>query len=246
VEADLRIDELARVTGLSVRNLRSHHERGLLPPPEVRSRVGYYGEEHIARIRLIQELQAEGLKLDGIKRLLDESDATGDGLLRVKQAAEALADTEASEVVDAEELRRRFDVDDGIWAKAIAAAERVGAVVPLGQGRYELPSPSLIAAAEEVVRRGITLDHALAIVADVGRHAEAISKRFVEQFVHDVWKPFVASGMPEDEWPRIAEAMESTRAVAPTVVLAVFRQKMGAEAEAAFAQIAKRLSEGKR
>src|SRR3954449_870191 len=68
----LTIDELAREMGLSVRNVRSHQARGLLPPPEVRGRIGYYGPEHVTRLRLIQELQAEGMKLQGIKRLLRE------------------------------------------------------------------------------------------------------------------------------------------------------------------------------
>src|SRR5918911_1011354 len=83
----LTIDDLARETGLSVRNLRSHQARGLLPPPEVRGRVGYYGPDHVERLRLIRELQGEGLKLDGIKRLLEESG--GAGLLRVKRATDA-------------------------------------------------------------------------------------------------------------------------------------------------------------
>jgi hypothetical protein len=38
---DLTIDDLAREMGLSVRNVRSHQARGLLPPPEVRGRIGY-------------------------------------------------------------------------------------------------------------------------------------------------------------------------------------------------------------
>ena len=67
-----------------MRNLRSHHARGLLPPPEVRGRTGYYGPEHVARLRLIRELQSEGLKLDGIKRLLGDS---GERLLALKRAA---------------------------------------------------------------------------------------------------------------------------------------------------------------
>src|SRR5688572_9583230 len=65
---DMTIDDLAREVGLSVRNLRSHQARGLLPPPQVRKRVGYYGPEHVDRVRLIQELQGEGMKLEGIKR----------------------------------------------------------------------------------------------------------------------------------------------------------------------------------
>ena len=41
--ADLTIDELARETGMTVRNIRSHASRGLLQPPAVRARTGYYG-----------------------------------------------------------------------------------------------------------------------------------------------------------------------------------------------------------
>src|SRR5919107_2128918 len=95
----LTIEGLAHETGLSVRNLRSHQARGLLPPPEVRGRIGYYGPEHIERIRLIQELQGEGMKLDGIKRLLEASEGTGAGILRVKHAADAFEEGEGSEVL---------------------------------------------------------------------------------------------------------------------------------------------------
>src|SRR5919112_4533202 len=108
--AELTIDDLAREVGLSVRNLRSHQARGLLPPPEVRKRVGYYGPEHVERVRLIQELQAEGMKLDGIKRLLDESDGSGEGLLRVKRAADAFEEPESSEVITLEELDERLGI----------------------------------------------------------------------------------------------------------------------------------------
>src|SRR3954471_11388728 len=101
----LTIDELARETGLTVRNVRSHHARGLLPPPEVKGRTGYYGPEHVQRLRLIQELQQEGLKLDGIKRLLGDD---GERLLNLKRAG---ADTEPSEVRTAAELQAHFGDD---------------------------------------------------------------------------------------------------------------------------------------
>ncbi len=38
--ADLTIDELARETGMTVRNIRSHASRGLLQPPLVRAWSG--------------------------------------------------------------------------------------------------------------------------------------------------------------------------------------------------------------
>src|SRR5436190_21712348 len=68
---ELTIDELARVTGTTVRNIRSHQSRGLLPPPIIRARTGFYGPEHVARVRMIQAMQAEGFRLKAIQRLLD-------------------------------------------------------------------------------------------------------------------------------------------------------------------------------
>src|SRR4051794_1983831 len=69
-EAHLTIEQLAAEVGMSVRNIRNHHTRGLLPPPEVRARVGFYSAEHVARLRLILDLQADGFNLTAIERLL--------------------------------------------------------------------------------------------------------------------------------------------------------------------------------
>src|SRR5437764_10640695 len=69
--ATLTIEQLASESGMSVRNIRSHQSRGLLPPPEVRARVGYYGAEHVARLALIADLQADGFNLAAIERLVN-------------------------------------------------------------------------------------------------------------------------------------------------------------------------------
>lgn len=241
----LTIDDLAREMGLSVRNVRSHQARGLLPPPEVRGRIGYYGPEHVNRLRLIQELQAEGMKLDGIRRLLRESDGRGDGLLRVKHAADSPPDAETPEVVSARELGERLQVGEG-GDKLIARAIKVGVLVPLGEDLFEVPSPSLLRVAEDLVSHGISVRAALALVEDLRRHSRSVSARFVKLFIDEVWRPFVDAGMPDDQWGEIAEAMEAARPLAAEAVLAVFRQSLSDEVEAAFADITRRMAEGKR
>lgn len=241
----LTIDDLARDMGMSVRNVRSHQARGLLPPPEVRGRIGYYGPEHVSRLRLIQELQAEGMKLQGIKRLLRESEGTGDGLLRVKHAADSPSDAETPEVISATELGQRLRVErDG--EKLIAKAVKLDLLVPLGEDLFEVPSPTLLRVAEDLVSHGIPVRAALALVEDLRRHSRAVSQRFVKLFIDEVWRPFVDAGMPDEQWSAIADAMEAARPLAGDAVLAVFRQTLSDEVEAAFADITRRLSEGKR
>src|SRR5881397_3198880 len=83
---DLTIEQLAARSGMTVRNIRSHRARGLLPAPEVRDRVGYYGPEHLDRLRMIQELQTDGFNLKGIERLLSQNLGPAEQFLSFKRA----------------------------------------------------------------------------------------------------------------------------------------------------------------
>ena len=66
----LTIDELAAAAGMTVRNVRNHQARGLLAPPSLVARTGYYGAEHLERLKLIRAMQAEGFNLEAIACLL--------------------------------------------------------------------------------------------------------------------------------------------------------------------------------
>jgi DNA-binding transcriptional MerR regulator len=229
----LTIDELARKTGLTVRNVRSHHARGLLPPPVVRGRTGFYGPEHVERLNLIRELQSEGLKLEGIKRLLDDS---SERLLALKRAAGEVPETPV--LVTGQELAQRLQLgkDDDPGA-LLAKARKLGVLNPLEDGRIEVPSPALLAAAEEVVRRGVSLRHALDMIEGVQRHSRAVAREFIDLFVEDVWKPFAEAGMPDAQWDELAESVEHVRPLAAQALLAVFRRAMDEEVERTFAEL---------
>src|SRR2546425_6658472 len=82
----LTIGELAQKTGMSVRNIRAHQSRGLLPAPAIRGRTGYYGPEHAARLELISEMQADGFNLQAIKRVLGTSDGAVEEVLGFRRA----------------------------------------------------------------------------------------------------------------------------------------------------------------
>src|ERR1700730_10642014 len=105
---ELTIEQLAATVGMSVRNIRNHHTRGLLPPPEVRARVGYYNAEHVARLRLILDLQADGFNLASIERLLSGSDGLAERLLGLRQAVTTPYEPESAELITAQELAERF------------------------------------------------------------------------------------------------------------------------------------------
>jgi DNA-binding transcriptional MerR regulator len=236
-EADLTVEQLAYETGMSVRNIRNHQSRGLLPPPEVRARVGYYGPAHVARLRLIQEMQAEGFKLSAIERLIGEHGEDADRFVGLRQAVTAPFDSEAPEVYSRPELVEKFGTDDD---RLLEKAQKLGLLVDLGGERYEAPSPALIRAAEEVTGMGIELPAALAVIEKLNRNAQSSARTFVNLFVDEVWKPFDESGRPEADWAEIIAAIERLRPLALEAFNATFRLTLTTEVEKAFGEVLER------
>lgn len=228
----MTIEELARRTGMTVRNIRAHQTRGLLPAPSVRARTGYYGPEHVARLELIKEMQAAGFNLTAIGRVLDMAPAgAGEELLRFERMLMAPWEDEEAETVSLDDLAGRFGpIDPGTLRRVVD----LGLLRDLGDGTFEVPSPALLHAGEEVVALGIPLDHALAVVEKVQRHAKGVAREFVRLFVQDVWRPFKEAGMPQEQLPEIRKSLEKLRSLASDVVIGTFRLKMAAETEAAF------------
>jgi DNA-binding transcriptional MerR regulator len=72
---EIRIDELARRADLTVDTIRFYQREGLLPPAERAGRAKVYGQDHLARLAQIKDLQARRFSLAAIKSLL-ESDRT--------------------------------------------------------------------------------------------------------------------------------------------------------------------------
>ena len=240
----LTVEQLAFETGMSVRNIRSHQARGLLAPPEVRMRVGYYGPEHVAQLRLIRELQEEGFNLNGIKRLLDDTQGTAERLARFRRTIMAPLAV-APETVTLAELAERFQIERSAARDVLARAHRLGLLVPVGGDRYEVPAPGLLAAAEEAVRRGIPLPAAIAVIEELDRHSDEVARGFVRLFLKEVWAPFVRADMPESRWAELEEATERLRPLASEAVLAIFHRRLTAQIEAAFGEIAEAMAEAR-
>src|SRR5215203_6011136 len=76
VDRELTVDELAARVGMTVRNVRAYAARGLLPPPRLVGRTGYYGRQHVARLLLVREMLAEGYSLAMIERTLASAPPT--------------------------------------------------------------------------------------------------------------------------------------------------------------------------
>ena len=239
---ELTIEQLAAEVGMSVRNIRNHHTRGLLPPPDVRARVGYYSAEHVARLRLILDLQADGFNLAAIERLLSGSDGLAARLLGLRRAVTTPFEAEQPEVITAEELDKRFGE---LSEKDVERVRKLKLIVPLGDGRFEAPSPALLRAAEQVIALGIPLHAALSLTDRVSRDADSIARSFTKLFLRELWEPFDQAGQPEEGWDELIESVDALRPLASEALLALFKLRMTAQLEEAFGKVIEHQSKRK-
>jgi DNA-binding transcriptional MerR regulator len=229
----MTIRELAERTGMTVRNIRAHQTRGLLPPPLVRGRTGYYNEEHVARIALTREMQADGLNLEAIRRVLESGNGAATEIFDFTRALRAPFEDEAPEIVEAEELA-------GVWGTGgtpdpdlMRRAEKLGILRALPDGRIEVISPRLERAAVALADLGVGPEGALTTAEKLRRHADGVARAFVDLFVKEVWQPFDRAGRPEADWPKVREALDRMRPLASDALLAVFQIAMGEAVEKA-------------
>ncbi len=238
--ATLTIEQLAAESGMTVRNIRAHQARGLLAGPEVRLRVGYYGPEHVQRLRAIRELQAEGFNLTGILRLLEDTEGAAQRLARFRRALTEPPHAERPQTLSLAELGTRFRVSAEEAARAMRRAQRLGILRATRDDRFEAPSPALLSVAERVVAGGVSLDGALAVFEAIEQHCDAVSAAFVQAFLEEVWQPFQAAGMPVERWPQIEASIEQLRPLATEALVAIFGQRMSSQIDSAFGQLGER------
>ena len=245
-DGQLTIDQLAQSTGVTVRNIRAHQSRGLLPPPLVRGRTGFYGAEHIARLRLITEMQTDGFNLTSIKRILDGMPPGSAGhVLGFEEALRAPWGDEEPEIVSAEELAHQLEGEMADPALARRSAE-LGVVVPLGDGNFEVASPTLLRASRQLAELGVPLKKRLDIQEQLLKHADGVSRVFVQLFLDKIWQPFYEAGQPEEDWPRVREALDRLRPLATDALVATFHLSMRDAVDVALAKVLEAQAHGPR
>jgi DNA-binding transcriptional MerR regulator len=228
----MTIGELARRTGMTIRNIRAHQTRGLLPPPEVHGRTGYYNEDHVARIELTREMQADGLNLEAIRRVLESSEGSSQEMVDFARALRAPFEDETPEIFDEKELASAWGVER-FDPKLLRRAEKLGILRQLPDGKIEVISPRLQRAGTALVELGVSPQAAIDTAEDLRRRSEGVAKLFVELFVKEIWEPFDRAGRPEEDWPKVREALDRMRPLASDALLAMFQITMGESTEKA-------------
>jgi DNA-binding transcriptional MerR regulator len=170
---EYRMEELARLAGITVRTLRFYRERKLIPPPRREGRIAWYDDHHLARLRTIAALLERGHTLTGIAELAEALDHGRD-------VADVLgvAPTEEEPVrLTPEELAARFEGE--VTAENLAAALDLGYLGTDGDEIVHI-SRRLLDVSSALVREGIPLAEVLTAGKRVREHADALAEMFAE------------------------------------------------------------------
>ncbi|MGH9306835.1 MAG: MerR family transcriptional regulator, partial [Acidimicrobiales bacterium] len=243
VMGEVSIDELARLAGTTTRNIRSYQEKGLLMPPRISGRTGFYGQEHLRTLKLIARLLSRGYSLASIGELLSAWESR-------RSLSVVLGFEEVLRAPFVEEGPRRFSAAEVAAMFPDVPLEQAGRAAELGlaqpdpdeEGALISAVPGLIQAGAELVAQGVPLVAVLDVAAEIKVHVEAVAERFVALFLEYLWEPFLAQGMPPERLGELTEMLRRQRPLAAQAVTAVLGQALESAVDGAIAIEAGRLA----
>jgi len=223
----MTIDELSRQSGVTSRNIRAYQTRGLIPPPRMAGRVGYYEAGHLARLRYVASLQERGFSLAAIQCLLEAWDQGRDltDVLGFEEALTAPWSDEKPERFTAERLLELFP-ETATDPALLGRAMELGLLVVADDDQLEAPSPRLTRVGAGLVAAGIPLGAALDEYERLTADAARIAERFVRLFEDHVWEPFVAAGLPPEHLAGVTDALQRVRPLAGAAMDAALAHAM--------------------
>ena len=236
-EAFLTIEELSFQCGVTTRNIRAYQSRGLLPSPVTRTgeRTGFYGHDHIARLNLINRLQARGYSLAGIAELL-QAWAEGRSLEQLvgMESVVAAAQEDDSRLMSEAQLLQL--APPGVDLLEVMRQLRgLGLAVREGK-QYRLRQPKLLELGLQAAAAGIPIAQMLREFERMQKDAHRIARRFVRLFDRHVMQPYLDAGMPASATEKMIASMTALRKQAAAGIKPLMAVALSDEIEAAVAR----------
>lgn len=220
---EYRLDELARRAGVATTTVRLYQAKGVLAPPRLEGRTGWYDDTHLSRLRLIARLQGEGYSLAGIADLLAqwEQGRSLDAVLGVEAELDALVGEVHAAVLDPAEVLRRFP-DGSMTPEVLQRAAALGLARPTPDGRIRVADRRFLETGAALAHLGIPteviLDEWEALVA----HTDDIAARFIAVFEAHLAPADWQAGLGSDQARELAQTLARLQATARHVLAAAF------------------------
>ncbi|WNM48582.1 MerR family transcriptional regulator [Kitasatospora sp. CM 4170] len=236
-QREYRVEELAEAAGITTRTLRFYRERKLLQPPRKEGRIAWYGDAHLARLRVIAELLERGHTLGGIAELIGAGESGRDvaELIGLEAAIVAPWSDETPVRLDWDELKATFG--DQLTEENTAESIAQGFITVDEDGITHV-SRRLLDATTDLVAEGVPLSAVLEASRQTQEHVDAIAEVFTALAREYLLGALAADApLPPGEAARLTEQVLRVRPLARTVTDAQFALAMDRRVHAEYEEL---------
>ncbi|GEE01294.1 hypothetical protein nbrc107696_17400 [Gordonia spumicola] len=222
---EYRINDLAQVSGVSVRNIRVYQDRGLLPAPAIRGRTGWYSDEHLVRLNLISRMLERGYTFATISELLHAAHygMKVEHVLRDSPKASRFMSIKRAATITITELRKSLGASD----RAIGISQKLGLLTKDG-AHYAVRNPEVLGSAEALVKAGIDIDVLLDMWVRVEQDLSDVAHSFVS-LITDKYFDENLPNLGDKTFTQIAELVQTVRPMAHEIVESAFSKALDDE-----------------
>lgn len=209
------IDELSRIAGTTVRNVRAYQDRGVLPPPERRGRKGIYTDVHLELLKVIGHLLDRGYTLSNIGELLAAVEQGHDltQLMGLEAAITSPWTGEIPKYFTISQLSKLFGIKITLTnLGALEQATKLGILEREGT-RFRAASPRLLHVASELSKMGIPLEDLLEILRMMRGNVQRVADELVKRIV-PVFDRYGDELPPPEDVPELADLVWRLRPLA--------------------------------
>jgi DNA-binding transcriptional MerR regulator len=219
--SEYRLDELARQAGVASTTVRLYQTKGLLAPPRLEGRTGWYDDSHLNRLRLIARLQGEGYSLSGIANLLEqwEHGRSLDAVIGVEAELDALLGDVHAIVLEPVELLERFP-DASLTPDLLQRAVALGLAQPTDDGKIRVADRRFLETGAALAHLGIPLEVILDEWESLVAHTDDIAARFIALFETYVAPADWRTALDSQQARELAHALGRLQATARQVLAA--------------------------
>lgn len=219
--SEYRLDDLARHAGVASTTVRLYRTKGLLAPPRLEGRTGWYDDSHLSRLRIIARLQGEGYSLAGIANLLGqwEHGRSLDAVIGIEAELDALLGEVHAIVLDPVELLERFP-DGSMTPDVLQRAASLGLAQPTDDGKIRVADRRFLETGAALAHLGIPLDVILDEWEGLVVHTDDIAARFVGLFETYLAPADWRAGLDTERARELAQTLGRLQATARQVLAA--------------------------
>lgn len=225
---EYRLDELARQAEVASTTVRLYQSKGLLAPPRLEGRTGWYDDSHLSRLRLIARLQKEGHSLAGIADLLEqwENGRSLDAVIGIEAELDSLLGEVHAIVLDPAELLARFP-EGSMTPELMQRAAALGLVEPTEDGKVRVADRRFLDSGSALAELGIPADVILDEWDALVAHTDDIAQRFITIFETHLAPKDWQDGLDTDKARELATTLAQLQATARQVLMASLDASVG-------------------